>query len=140
MATSSFRPSSSVSALAPLLIPLAFATATATAAATAQDAITRMSVDSSGGQGDRNSHSFQQAVSGDGRFVVFDSDAATLVANDTNGERDVFVHDRVTGATVRLSFGPTGAEGNGPSIMPAISKDGRFVAYSSSADNLVAND
>ena len=69
------------------------------------------------------------AISADGRFVAFDSDATNLVPGDTNGVHDVFVRDRRTGTTERVSVGRGGAQGNGPAIGPAISADGRFVAF-----------
>ena len=80
------------------------------------------------------------AISADGRFVAFRSDATNLVPGDTNGATDVFVRDRQTGTTRRVSVGPGGAQGNGGSFMPAISADGRFVAFESSATNLVPGD
>src|SRR5258705_8130884 len=80
------------------------------------------------------------ASSGDGRFVAFDSTAAILVAGDTNGSSDVFVHDRSNGVTERVSVGPGGVQGQGPSGLPSISADGRYVAFDSSAPNLVSGD
>jgi Tol biopolymer transport system component len=79
-------------------------------------------------------------ISADGRFVAFNSSAPDLVSNDTNGVTDVFIHDTVTGATVRDSVSSTGGQGNGPSFSPAISADGRVVAFASSASNLVDGD
>jgi Tol biopolymer transport system component len=72
--------------------------------------------------------------------VAFESDAGNLVPGDTNNRWDVFVHDRRTGATERVSVGPNGAQGNGDSFAPAISADGRLVAFTSKADNLVPDD
>jgi Tol biopolymer transport system component len=80
------------------------------------------------------------AISGDGRFVAFDSSSNDLVAGDTNAMRDVFVHDRQTGTTTRVSLGAGGAQGNAPSEWPALSADGRFVAFVSQASNLVPGD
>lgn len=89
------------------------------------------------------------SLSADGRFVAFSSYANNLVANDTNdGERygvsfvtpDIFVHDRQTGITERVSVASDGTEANGGSFGPSISADGRFVAFTSSASNLVPND
>jgi uncharacterized repeat protein (TIGR01451 family) len=82
----------------------------------------------------------------DGRFVVFASAASNLVPGDTNGVGDVFVRDRRTGVTERVSVGPKGVEGNGDSnflgisTAPAISDDGRYVAFKSDASNLVKGD
>jgi WD40-like Beta Propeller Repeat len=99
---------------------------------------TRVSVDSSGAQG--NGESDLPAISADGRFVAFHSAATNLVAGDTNGFIDVFVHDRQTGITTRVSVDSSGSQGNGVSASPAISADGRFVAFHSTASNLVSAD
>lgn len=80
------------------------------------------------------------SISADGRFVAFQSQATNLVAGDTNSSRDIFVHDRDTGTTTRVSVGIGGAESNGVSSAPAISADGRWVAFLSYASNLVAGD
>jgi Tol biopolymer transport system component len=98
----------------------------------------RVSVSSAGQQADAGCYG--PAISGDGRFVTFDSEAATLVANDRNACSDVFVHDRQTGQTTRISHPGGGREGNAGSYMPAISADGRWIAFDSDADNLVAGD
>jgi hypothetical protein len=98
----------------------------------------RVSVDSAGNQG--NDYSFYPAISADGRFVAFGSLADNLVPDDTNGTYDVFVHDRKTGATKRISVDSAGNQGNEGSYDPAISADGRFVAFWSAADNLVPGD
>jgi uncharacterized repeat protein (TIGR01451 family) len=82
----------------------------------------------------------------DGRFVVFASLASNLVPGDTNGVGDVFVRDRRTAVTERVSLGLKGAEGNGDSnfagfsTAPSISDDGRYVAFKSDASNLVRGD
>lgn len=99
---------------------------------------TRVSVGPSGAEGDGASGA--PAISADGRYVAFASDAANLVPGDTNRMEDVFVHDRSTGRTTRVSVGPRGAQGNGSSSEPAISADGRYVAFDTSADNLVPGD
>src|SRR3989449_10562828 len=104
----------------------------------------RVSVASGGTEG--NNASLGSALSADGRFVAFDSSATDLVAADTNGVSDVFVHDRQTGTTERVSVASDGAQGNGSSGLvtfafpPALSADGRFVAFVSFATNLVASD
>jgi uncharacterized repeat protein (TIGR01451 family) len=99
---------------------------------------TRVSVDNAGVQviGD----SFLPDISADGRFVVFESDAPNLVAGDTNLVLDIFAHDRQTHQTTRVSVDSAGLQGNSASATPAISADGRFVAFNSSATNLVAGD
>ena len=80
------------------------------------------------------------SISGDGRFVAFDSWASDLVAGDTNGQLDVFVHDKLTGVTELVSIDSAAVQSNGPSAGASISADGRFVAFSSWATNLVASD
>jgi hypothetical protein len=99
---------------------------------------TRVSVDSSGAQA--NGRSFGSSISGDGRYIAFESDASNLVSGDTNGTGDIFVHDRQTGATTRVSVDSSGIEANGGSGAPSISSDGRFVAFYSYASNLVSGD
>lgn len=92
------------------------------------------------------------ALSADGRFVAFASDASNLVPDDQNAAADVFVHDRQTGETTRVSVSSAGTEANGHSARvsggmtgrsesrPALSADGRFVAFDSVASNLVPGD
>ena len=87
-----------------------------------------------------NGNSFEPAISADGRFVAFGSDASNLVAGDTNNHIDIFVRDRQTGSTVRASVRTGGAQGNDWSLPATISADGRFVAFRSEASNLVAGD
>jgi Tol biopolymer transport system component len=99
-----------------------------------------VSVDSSGAQGDGSSGGGHISISADGRSVAFRSFASNLVAGDTNGFLDVFVHDRETGVTTRVSVDSSGAQGNEESEMPSISADGRFVAFHSLGSNLVAGD
>jgi Tol biopolymer transport system component len=103
-------------------------------------ATTRVSVSSGGAQGNRPSTTMNGGMSADGRYVVFASEATTLVDGDTNGCTDVFVHDRATGRTVRLSESPAGGDGNGDSFAPSMSGDARFVAFTSAASNLVDGD
>ena len=98
----------------------------------------RVSVSTAGAQGNQVSDS--PSISADGRFVVFMSEASNLVAGDTNGFWDVFVRDRQSAATERASVSSAGAQGNSRSFTPSISADGRFVAFMSGADNLVAGD
>jgi Tol biopolymer transport system component len=99
---------------------------------------TRVSVDSSGIQGDANCES--SALSSDGSIVAFDSWADNLDSGDTNHGTDIFIHDRGTGSTERVSRDSTGVQGNGWSYSPSISADGQVVAFYSEANNLVAND
>ncbi|MEN6644398.1 MAG: FlgD immunoglobulin-like domain containing protein, partial [Armatimonadia bacterium] len=99
---------------------------------------TRVSVATGGAQGDLDSG--YPSISADGRFVAFVSDSTNLVSGDTNGDEDVFVRDRTTGQTTRVSVATGGAQGNNSSSGPSISADGRYVAFMSSASNLVAGD
>jgi Tol biopolymer transport system component len=98
----------------------------------------RVSVASSGAEG--NLASGGPSVSADGRHVAFYSDATNLVAGDVNNAADVFVRDRLTGATTRVSVASDGAAGDDWSLMPSISADGRYVAFHSAATNLVGSD
>ena len=75
--------------------------------------------------------STQGAMSADGRFALFSSGASNLVPGDTNGVGDLFVHDRQTGQTSRVSVSSAGAQGNGDSEDGTISADGRFVVFRS---------
>ena len=97
-----------------------------------------ISVNTAGGPSDGNS--FNPACSADGRFIVFQSDATNLVGTDINGTTDIFVRDTVAGLTFLVSVDSGGLQANGPSINPTISADGRYVAFESDADNLVATD
>jgi Tol biopolymer transport system component len=99
---------------------------------------TRVSVDSAGGEG--NAMSASASISADGRFVAFESGASNLVPGDTNMHFDVFVHDRVSGITLRVSTDSGGTQANGASREPSVSPNGRFVAFWSDASNLVPGD
>jgi Tol biopolymer transport system component len=99
------------------------------------EAVVQASTDSAGNQG--NGNSFSPSLSGDGRYVAFWSDAGNLVPGDTNNEDDVFVKDLWTGAVVRASTDAGGAQANRSSDSPALSADGRYVAFDSLASNLV---
>jgi Tol biopolymer transport system component len=99
---------------------------------------TRVSVDSDGNEG--SGHSYSPSISGDGRYVAFESFATNLVAGGTNGNAHVFVHDRQTGITTIVSVHSDGTEGDHDSSSPSISGDGRYVAFQSQADNLVGGD
>ena len=100
----------------------------------------RVSVSSAGAQGGGNSSPSFTALSADGRYVAFTSFAQDLVPGDTNGSGDVFVRDRWTGTTELVSVSSAGVLGNGNSEEPSISADGRYVAFHSNANNLVAGD
>ncbi|MEZ4635943.1 MAG: hypothetical protein R2856_13440 [Caldilineaceae bacterium] len=111
----------------------------------------RVSVTSTRGQANSYVEDNRIDISADGRHVAFVSFASNLVSGDTNGIKDIFVHDRDTdtdgvfdevGAvrTVRVSAGADGAEANGVSYDPSFSGDGRYVAFWSAASNLVPGD
>ena len=112
--------------------------ATATPAGVGSGAVTRAPVGPGGQRA--NGRSDDPAISADGRFVAFASGGSNLVAGDTNHRFDVFVRDRKVQVTRRVSVGPGGQQANGRSDDPAISADGRFVAFVSPASNLVAGD
>jgi len=87
-----------------------------------------------------NGASEQADVSGDGRYVVFTSEATNLVPDDTNGVKDIFVRDRVANTTTRITHSNWGEQADRESMSPSISADGRVIAYSSLATNQVAGD
>jgi len=89
-------------------------------------------------QGNKDSNS--PAISADGRYVAFTSEATNLVPNDTNRASDIFIRDRKTGTTSRVSVSSHGVQGNEDSYDPSISADGRYVAFVSWASNLVSGD
>lgn len=102
---------------------------------------TRLDLSSYGRQTARGSQSGTPAISADGRFVAFASSAPNLVSGDTNRATDVFLRDRKRGRTVRVDVGPRGRQArNGSSQQPALSADSRFVAFVSSANNLISRD
>ncbi|MBI3621223.1 MAG: S8 family serine peptidase, partial [Nitrospirae bacterium] len=100
--------------------------------------IERISVDSNGSEGDNISADAKPSQ--DGRFVAFVSNANNMVVGDHNETYDVFVHDRETGLTERVSVASDGVEGNKISTAQSISADGRYVTFYSAADNLVPGD
>lgn len=85
-------------------------------------------------------YSYYPSISSDGRYVAFFSEATNLVSDDTNVRKDVFVYDRDTGEIERISVDNGGVQGNDNSDYPSISSDGRYVAFRSSATNLVTGD
>jgi sugar lactone lactonase YvrE len=105
---------------------------------------TRVSVSSTGAQaipgGPGSEPHERPAISDDGRYIVFGSNATNLVPNDTNGVRDIFLRDVVSGTTTRLSVSSFMEESNDRSTSAAVSADGRFAAFWSTATNLVPDD
>ncbi|CAH0180723.1 hypothetical protein [Roseomonas sp. CECT 9278] len=79
-------------------------------------------------------------LSGDGRFVVFESRSSNLVAGGNSSFEDIFLKDRDTGAITRVSTSLAGTDGNGESRFAKISVDGRYVVFQSAASNLTAGD
>jgi len=103
----------------------------------------RVSVDNNGVQGNGPSAGFLDLpdISADGRLVAFPSTATNLVSGDTNGVPDIFVHDRLTGITERVSVSSSGTQSDGTSFFkPVITPDGRFVAFTDRGTNLVPGD
>ncbi len=98
----------------------------------------RVSISSLGSEGDSGSYS--PTLSSDARYVAFYSHATDLVFGDLNTCDDCFVRDRLLGVTERISVATSGLEGNDSSQYPAVSGDGRFVAFMSLASNLVQGD
>lgn len=104
---------------------------------------TRVSVDSSGNQATSLyplDGSYGTSISFDGRYIGFSSYANNLVPNDTNFMDDVFVHDRQTAQTTRVSVDSAGVQSNGYSPGVFVSDDGRYASFVSGANNLVADD
>ncbi|TMB94297.1 MAG: hypothetical protein E6J42_11640 [Chloroflexi bacterium] len=99
----------------------------------------RVSV-SSGSAEQGNNYSFLNDMSADGRYVLMNSYANNLVPDDTNGVPDLFVYDRYTGGTIRVSLHTDGTQQNGYGGVADLSADGRFVTFESSASNLVGTD
>lgn len=101
----------------------------------------RVSTDSAGAQGTGRSYAFPGAISADGRYVTFSSDAPNLITGDSNGQYDIFIKDLQTGVTRRVSTDSSGGEATGGmSQRSSISADGRYVAFQSEATNLVSGD
>jgi Tol biopolymer transport system component len=88
----------------------------------------RVSISTDGGQA--KGESGDPSIGANGRYVAFESRASNLVPDDTNHTEDIFVHDRKTGETTRVSVSSDGTQGDKKSGVPSISADGRFVASS----------
>ncbi len=99
----------------------------------------RVSLDDSGAEGDGDSTG-PLSISADGRYIAFQSQATNLVTGDDNGVADVFVRDHLTGQTMRVSIRTDGGQADGASWGPALSADGRYIAFASDATNLVDGD
>ena len=123
--------------LALLVLSLAFAFPVRAQAAPTDQTI-RVSMASDGTEA--NSGSQSAVVSANGRFVAFESSANDLAPADQNNVSDIFLRDTQTNTTRRISVASDGSEANGPSYEAGISADGRYVAFSSDATNLVNGD
>ena len=97
-----------------------------------------VSVDSEGNSGNGNSR--EPNISPTGRYVAFSSDAFNLVPGDVNAADDIFVHDRKTGITERVSLNSWGDAADNHSFLPSISGNGRFVSFESQAQNLAVEE
>jgi len=105
-----------------------------------QTGVTTLASVNSTGTAGGNGDSFPSAVSSNGQFVVFESTASDLVAGDTNAASDIFVRDTVNNTTTLVSVSTNGSVGNGFSRDATITPDGRYAAFVSAANNLVAGD
>src|SRR5262249_46549982 len=90
--------------------------------------------------GQPNGSAGRPRISGNGSFVVFESEASNLVANDTNGVTDVFVRTLSSNTVTRVSLTQGSAQANGRSFLGSINYDGQVVAFSSDATNILFND
>ena len=95
----------------------------------------RINLASDGNQA--NGSSLGSSLSGDGRYVVYESDASNLVSGDTNGVKNIFIYNRIAGTTARVDLATDGTQSNSDSQSASISDDGRYVAFTSDASNLV---
>jgi Tol biopolymer transport system component len=132
------RPRARPRAPIPLALALTLLVAAIPPALSAQGGTERVSVAYDGG--DPDADSFTPAVSADGRYVAFASDASDIVEGAGGDATDVFVVDRVTGLTEVVSLDMGGGEANGDSSDPSISADGHYVAFTSEASDLVPGD
>lgn len=89
---------------------------------------------------DNDSSYYDLGISEDGNRIVFASDAANLVPGDTNGNTDVFLYERLTCTITRVSVDSSGGQGSGRSWFPAISANGRYMVFDSTAANLIDDD
>jgi Tol biopolymer transport system component len=120
-----------------------FALVSSTGAPVHAQGTTLVSVDSKGAAGfvpPSTAEGVTVALSEDGRWLAFSSFDPTLVPGDTNSAQDVFLRDLLSGTTKRVSVTSAGAQALGHSSVPALSHDGRYVAFQSTANNLVPND
>jgi Tol biopolymer transport system component len=119
---------------------IGFAAALSMSASAWAQTTTRVSVSTTGAQADTSCFATSRSITADGRYVVFDSRATTLVPGNTAGVSQVFLRDRQTGAIEIISVNPSGNPGNAGSTGGTISADGRYVAFVSNAFDLVPGD
>lgn len=98
----------------------------------------RISLSTEGNEG-VGGEAIKPSLSRNGRFIAFETTYA-LVSDDTNNNADIYLHDRDTGETTRISVHTNGSEGNAASHAPSISEDGRWISFTSRASNLIDND
>ncbi|MCA0454814.1 MAG: tandem-95 repeat protein [Chloroflexi bacterium] len=106
----------------------------------ASSQLERISISALGAQNNNGSLNFAPSISDNSRYVVFQSSASNLVSGDTNNATDIFLRDRQTSQTTRISLNSDEQEANGSSTNPHVSGDGRYVTFSSAASNLVSGD
>lgn len=102
--------------------------------------IKRLSISNASIEGNNSSSTPQISMEGTGRYVVFSSEADNLISGDSNGFSDIFLFDRFNNKILKISFGAGKTQANGNSFNPSLSKNGRYIAYESDADNIVASD
>lgn len=109
-------------------------------AGTVNNRVAQINVHTNGTPSNAEEATGRIAINDNGNFIAFESIATNLVNGDTNGKRDIFLRDRTENRTIRVSRGLNGEEANGDSSAPAISANGRFIAFRSLASNLVEGD
>lgn len=82
----------------------------------------------------------RSSISGDGRYVVFQSSSISLVSGDTNAKQDIFLRDMQSNQTTLVSVSTDGVQSDADSWNPKISSDGRYIVYETYGSTLVAND
>jgi len=93
------------------------------------------------GTGSANGASFAYDISADGRYIAYESSAADIVANDSNGTYDIYIYDAVTDITILASKSKLGTgTANSASKAPSLSSDGRYVTFYSSATDMASTD
>lgn len=109
-----------------------------TAGAGAQTSLQLKKASNSASGGDADDANYRPAVSGNGRFVVYSSDATNIIENDVNGFTDIFLYDRLNGKTELVSITSFGEQLNAGSSLfnNSVSDDGRYIAFTTTATNI----